>query len=156
MWDIMEILSQGKLQKDKPETHGVDENYPPLLHGGMIQYIGHSQTQWNLRLRCKPLFQRLWRNEEVKTSFDGLCFMNGKRKYEARLDNAFLHCDQSPMKNYLWSYQGIMTLTDSGEDEGGYVCVPRSHLFHQKYFQDRGLTKHKRDWYKVPEVEKVK
>lgn len=60
------------------------------------------------------------------------------------------------MKNYLWSYQGIMTLTDSGENQGGYVCVPRSHLFHQKYFQERGLLKHKRDWYKVPEEEKLK
>ena len=110
----MEILSGKKLSKNDPETHGKDENYPPLLHGGMIQYVGHSQIQWDLRKRCKPIYQKIWNNDDLKTSFDGLCFMNGARKYEKRPNNAFLHCDQSPLKNYLWSYQGIMTLTDSG------------------------------------------
>ena len=102
------------MKKDKKSTHSKDENYPPLLHGGMIQYIGHSQVQWDLRKRCKPIFQRLWNNPDLKTSFDGLCFMNGARKFDKRPDNAFLHTDQSPMKNRVWSYQGIMTLTDSG------------------------------------------
>lgn len=77
--------------------------------------------------------------------------MNGARKYEKRQNNAFLHTDQSPLKNYVWSYQGIMTLTDSGENQGGFVCVPQSHKFHHKYFEDRGLLQHKSDWYKVPE-----
>ena len=36
------------------------------------------------------------------------------------------------------------------------MCVPRSHLHHQKYFRDRNLLKHKRDWYKFPEEEKIK
>ena len=80
----------------------------------MSQYIGHSQVQWDLRVRCRPIFEKLWGSQELKTSFDGLCFMNGVRKYEERPDNAFLHSDQSPSKNCLWSYQGIMTLTDSG------------------------------------------
>lgn len=92
----------------------------------------------------------------MKTSFDGFCFMNGARKYEKRANNAFLHCDQSPLKNYLSSYQGIMTLTDSKEDQGGFVCVPQSHNFHHKYFQEKGISQHKKDWYKVPEEEKVK
>lgn len=113
-WKIMETLSDGKIQKDKPKTHKLDENYPPMLHGGMIQYVGHSQTQWNLRLRCKSIFQKLWQSENLKTSFDGFCFMNGVRRYEQRPQNAFLHTDQSPKRDYLWSYQGIMTLTDSG------------------------------------------
>lgn len=39
--------------------------------------------------------------------------MNGYRNYKNRELNSFLHVDQSPMKNYLWSYQGVMTLTDS-------------------------------------------
>jgi ectoine hydroxylase-related dioxygenase (phytanoyl-CoA dioxygenase family) len=49
-----------------------------------------------------------------------------------------------------------MTLTDSKDDQGGFVCVPQSHNYHQKYFQDKGISKHKSDWYKFPEEEKVK
>lgn len=109
----MEILSEGKLDRNNKETYGVNEYYPPVLHGGMIQYVGHSPAQWDLRQKCKPIFQNIWETEDLKTSFDGFCFMNGARKYEKRANNAFLHCDQSPEKNFLWSVQGIMTLTDS-------------------------------------------
>lgn len=122
----------------------------------MIQYIGHSQLQWDLRKRCKPIFERIWNNPDLKTSFDGLCFMHGAQKFEKNPHNAFLHTDQSPLKNYLWSYQGIMTLTDAGEDQGGFVCVPKTHLYHHKFFQDKGLMKHKRDWYKFAHEDKLK
>lgn len=61
--------------------------------------------------------------------------MNGIRKYEKKPHNASLHCDQQPQKKGLWSYQGIMTLTDAGEDQGGFVCVPKSHKHYQKYFE---------------------
>lgn len=124
----------GKLKKLKRSTHSNDENYPPLLHGGMIKYIGHSQIQWDLRKRCKPIFEKIWDSSDLKTSYDGLCFMHGGRKFEKRPHNAFLHTDQSPMRNKLWSYQGIMTLTDSGENQGGFVCVPKSNHYHKKYF----------------------
>ena len=52
----MEKLSRGKLDKNNPETHSLGKNYPFVLHGGMIQYIGHSQMQWDLRKMCKPIF----------------------------------------------------------------------------------------------------
>ena len=142
-WGIMEKLSEGRLKKDDISTHTLSKNYPPNLHGGMIQYIGHSQPQWELRKLCKPIFQTLWNAEKVKTSFDGFCFMNGRRNYRKDEMNSFLHVDQSPTKDFLWSYQGVMTLTDSGEDQGGFVVVPKSHLYHQKYFREKGLRNHK-------------
>ena len=49
-----------------------------------------------------------------------------------------------------------MTLTDSGENQGGFVCVPRSHLYHHKFFQEKGLMKRKHNWYKVAEEDKLK
>lgn len=97
----------------------------------MIQYIGHSQIQWDMRKRCKPIFEKLWKTNDLKTSFDGFCFMNGVRNYKPREDNSFMHCDQAPCKNYLWSYQGLVSLTDSGPDAGGFVVVPRSHRYHR-------------------------
>ena len=113
---MMETLSDGTLDRNKPETHVLGKNYPPVLHGGMIQYIGHSRPQWDLRKRAKPLFATLWGTDELKSSFDGLCFMNGERNYQKRPINSFLHCDQSPLKKPIWSYQGIQALTDQGDD----------------------------------------
>ena len=152
----MEKLSEGKLDRDDVATQIPSKNYPPVLHGGMIQYIGHSQPQWELRKLCKPLFQTLWKTDNVKTSFDGFCFMNGNRNYKKVENNSFLHSDQSPTKNFIWSYQGIMSLTDSEENGGGYVCVPKSHLYHHQYFKSKGLLNQKENWYIVPEEDKVK
>lgn len=42
----MQKLARGKLNKNDLTTHSDQNNYPPLLHGGMLQYIGHSKPQW--------------------------------------------------------------------------------------------------------------
>ena len=52
----METLSEGKLDRSDPKTQTLAKNYPVVLHGGMIQYIAHSQSQWELRTLCKPIF----------------------------------------------------------------------------------------------------
>jgi ectoine hydroxylase-related dioxygenase (phytanoyl-CoA dioxygenase family) len=155
-WDIMEVLADGTLDKKDPATHSLGKNYPPVLHGGMIQYIGHSQPQWALRKKAVPLFEKLWKTKDLKSSFDGFCFMNGARNYQKRAINSFLHCDQAPVHLDVWSYQGVQTLTDSGEDEGGFVCVPKSNLYHQQYFKEKGMEKVKQNWYLIPEEDKEK
>lgn len=55
-WDIMEILADGTLDRKDKETQILSKNYPPVLHGGMIQYVGHSQIQWDLRKKTRPIF----------------------------------------------------------------------------------------------------
>ena len=112
----METLADGTLDRNDPKTQVLSKNYPPVLHGGMIQYIGHSRPQWELRKKAIPLFQTLWKTNNLKSSFDGFCFMNGVRDYQPRPINSFLHCDQAPVHRGVWSYQGVLTLTNSGKD----------------------------------------
>lgn len=81
--------------------------------------------------------------------------MNGMRNYKKVENNSFLHSDQSPTKNFVWSYQGIMALTDDDSDGGGFVVVPKSHLYHRKYFQQKGLLNRKDNWYVFPEEDKI-
>ena len=116
----------------------------------MIQYVAHSQTQWDLRKLARPIFEIVWKTKDLKSSYDGFCFMNGKRNYQARANDAFLHTDQSPTKNHLWSYQGVQTLTDSGENQGGFVCVPDSHTYHHEYFSSKKLLDYTDNWYLLP------
>jgi hypothetical protein len=49
----MEFLSAGKLKRNDVKTQVLGKNYPSVLHGGMIQYIGHSKPQWELRVLAK-------------------------------------------------------------------------------------------------------
>jgi hypothetical protein len=77
----MELLADGTLNRKDPQTQVLSKNYPPVLHGGMIQYVGHSKSQWELRQLSRPLFEKLWNTKNLKSSFDGFCFMNGRRNY---------------------------------------------------------------------------
>jgi hypothetical protein len=147
-------LAEHRVNRKDPTTQVLSKNYPPVLHGGMIQYVAHSKTQWDLRKRAKPIFERLWKTNKLKSSFDGFCFMNGMRNYQKAPLNSFLHCDQSPTKDKIWSYQGVATLTDSGNDEGGFVVIPKSNHYHRQFFIDKGLGDYKKNWYLLSEEDK--
>ena len=162
LWKAVEILSEGKVSFEDKSTWEKAKNYPFMLHGGMVQYIGHAQFQWDLRERCSELFAKLWNVDKTKlaSSFDGFCLMNGTRKYLKKQINSFLHSDQSPLKDKLWSYQGAMCLTDNNDDKsGGFVCVPKSNLCHQKFFTENFNIKDKKfkeDWYLFSDDVKTK
>jgi hypothetical protein len=129
-----------------------------MLHGGIIQYMGHSQFQWDLRKEASSRFSTLWNVDqyELATSFDGFRFMSGERKYQKKPMNSFLHKDQSPF-NTIWSYQGLVNLIDSDSQSGGFVCVPKTHLIHRKYFEENHNLSDKRfkeNWYLFTDKEK--
>jgi ectoine hydroxylase-related dioxygenase (phytanoyl-CoA dioxygenase family) len=161
MLSVIQILSKGKFKKDDKNTWTKSANMPYMLHGGMIQYVGHSQFQWDLRAECSEIFAKVWETAktDLATSFDGFCFMSGEKSYKKKFDNSFLHTDQSPNKNALWSYQGLINLIDCGSSAGGFVCVPKSNLLHRKYFEDRYKLddpKFKGNWYLFTDEEKEK
>ena len=59
-WLMIEKLSGGKIHRNDVESQKDVDNYYPMSRGGMISYIGHSQIQWDLRKRCRPIFEELW------------------------------------------------------------------------------------------------
>lgn len=93
--------------------------------------------------------------DTLASSFDGLCMMHGARNYRREGDLlSFLHTDQSPRRHGEWSIQGLVTLSDSGPDDGGLVVVPKSHLEHQSFFDGHMCQDQKDDWYKFDSDEK--
>lgn len=156
LWAIVEGLSGERLRRADPATVRRSASWPFMLHGGMIQYLGHSRLQWELRERCAPLFARLYGVDvgELASSFDGVCLMAGARRYEPRDLLSFVHTDQSPRRAGRWSVQGLVNLVDSGADAGGLVVVPGSHLAHAGFFAARGLRPAD-DWYRFSADEKA-
>lgn len=130
LWTIVEKLSCGKIIRNDIESQRDEENYYPMNRGGMISYIGHSQVQWDLRKRCRPIFEELWECKKVKSSFDAMCFMNGNLPMSPKPLTDFLHADQGGLRDKFWCYQGLVCLTANGPDEGGFIAVPDSHLIH--------------------------
>lgn len=148
--DIIKQLSLGKLDNDWRTA----ANYPPNLHGGMIQYIGFSKPQNELRYRCADIFKNIWKTDSVVTSFDGFCYMNGKRNYQKTPIDAFLHCDQHMSDYQLKTWQGLINLTTNDSvEKGGFVCIPKSHLITDFPFP---IREHKDQWYLFTDEEKMK
>lgn len=145
-----------KLSLEDDSTWTKEENYPFLLHGGMVQYIGHTKFQWDLREEVSKVFSKAWDVEptELATSLDGFCYMDGRRGFQpiSIIDTA--HSDQAPVRNGLWSYQGIVNLCDCGPEDGGFVAIPDTHKIHQEFFKKIGQEKHPWDWYKFTDEEK--
>lgn len=149
IWDIFESL--GSVKRDDPKTWVTAKMWPPMLHGGMIQYIGHAPVQWTLREQCAPVFAQYYNIpvHDLATSFDGMCLMTGQRRYRRRGDLiSFLHTDQSPRRKGEWSIQGLINLADAGPEDGGLVVVPGSHREHEAFFNGHPRQDQKGDWYK--------
>jgi len=142
--------------QDDEESWTKEHNYPHMLHGGMIQYVGHAKFQWELREKVAPIFAKIWQCEaqDLATSFDGFCFMNGKRGFKEQEPLSFVHSDQSPLRDCLWSVQGLVNLNDCGEDDGGLVIIPESHKAHQQIFKKFGKEGTESDWYRFTNKEK--
>ena len=89
-----------ELKLDDPETWKWAKNYPFQSHGGIIEYVGHAKFQWDLRELVAPIFAKIWDCNELKlaTSFDGFCYMDGRRKYRKADPLSFVHSDQALLR----------------------------------------------------------
>jgi len=161
--DSQRVIQEMKecLQKFSPnltdeKSFADSKNYPFMLHGGMVQYVGHSKFQWEMREKVAPIFAKVWDCEvtDLASSFDGFCFMDGRRDYRPQLPLSFVHSDQSPKRDYLWSVQGLVNLNDCGEKDGGLVLIPESHKIHQEIFRKFNRQHIEMDWYKFSTEEK--
>lgn len=151
-WTIVEKLSCGQIDRKDIKSQQDEENYYPMSRGGMISYIGHSQVQWDLRKRCRPIFEEVWETKQVKSSFDAMCFMNGNLKMDEEPLTDFLHADQGSLRNTFWCYQGLVCLTNNGPDEGGFVVVADSHLIHAEH--TIRSNQRSRSWYSCTKEDK--
>jgi ectoine hydroxylase-related dioxygenase (phytanoyl-CoA dioxygenase family) len=154
--DMKECIKKFAPNLKDEKSWSQEKNYPHMLNGGMVQYVGHAKFQWDLREKVAPIFAKIWGCEttDLATSFDGFCFMHGKRKFKASHPLNTVHSDQSPLRDLLWSVQGLVNLNDCGENDGGLVVVPESHKVHQEIFKKFGREGHESDWYKFTPEEK--
>jgi hypothetical protein len=89
--------------------------------------MGNNQALWNNRQapRFHEIFSELWGSEKLWVVLDRANFnppVNEQWQHEG-----FLHWDMNPTKPPEPMYQGVLYLTDTSADMGGFQCVPGSH-----------------------------
>lgn len=112
---------------------------------------GQTQVMWDLRqdLRIVDVFAQVWNTNDLIVSMDGLSFMcppeirEGYIEPWPHVDQAILqrqdkvaHCNNPPigfvseslLKTQPYTIQGQFLFEDSFDGDGGFYCIPKSHL----------------------------
>jgi len=111
---------------------------------GILKYhaIGHQRHAWLCRINSKVQdpFRQLWNTNDLVVSFDGSCYIP---KDCAKKDRIWTHTDQASNKKGVHCYQGFVALTSNKQRT--LVVYEGSHLLHESYFEDNGISNGK-DW----------
>ncbi|MBM3213975.1 hypothetical protein FJZ36_03555 [Candidatus Poribacteria bacterium] len=104
---------------------------PPHKPGaGMVEFYQH-QALWDNRQspRVHGAFADIWRTDKLWVSFDRVNMKPPRRPDKPEWDNkGFVHWDadtsQLPLR---FGVQGVLCLTDTAANQGGFQCVPGMH-----------------------------
>ena len=105
--------------------------------------VGHQRYAWLIRTHPKvqEVFKKLWKTDELITSFDGSCYMPIEL---SKIDGLWTHTDQAPKSPKLECYQSFVALTDNKERT--LVVYEGSHKLHQPYFTEKDMLKESKNW----------
>jgi hypothetical protein len=153
-------LLRDLLTKLNPNIHLSDhttwtnKEMPGDYSTGIVTHYGVPQSDFAWYLRTHPQTQQAFANlykihrDELCTSLDGINLQFNYRNHKRN----WLHRDQVPWVEggNLPSYQGIYSRYPSGDQDGGFICVPNSHNSEIPY-----NPKIKTHWAKIAESDPV-
>ena len=113
-----------------PNDH--DGWYRRPLEPGRCVELYHTQSMWNNRQhpRIHEAFAQLWGNAHLWCSIDRVSFKPPAHPAHPDWDvEGFLHWDLGDMAHLpiQFGLQGVLCLTDTAADQGGFHCVPGGH-----------------------------
>ncbi len=187
-WTILNKASNGRLSRphcaEDLEDFKVTGNWPRNIHG-IIEHGSFSHLPFMHEIRRNPRVQlpyALFYGEGSKftSSVDRMNYQPvlewmsrrslKKAANQANIglvdEAAWIHKDQSAMKQGLHCIQGLVTLEDCDQDgDASLELIPGSHLLHDQFeeytseeFKDYSfdppkvdMQKKKMDWYKFPD-----
>lgn len=103
---------------------------PPLRPGGMVELYQH-QALWNNRQhpRMYQVFREILGTDRLWVSFDRVSMKPPSHPAHPEYDHTgFIHWDVDPTQTPVpFGVQGVLCLTDTSADQGGFQCVPGIH-----------------------------
>jgi len=111
--------------KHKPFTR--DNRCSPISAGGMVEMYQH-QAIWDNRQHRKvyQAFAEIWGEEKLWVSLDRANMKPPAREDKPDWNNrGMIHWDLATSQQPIqFGVQGVLYLTDTAEDQGGFQCVP--------------------------------
>ena len=109
-----------------------DDWYRPPLHPGGNVELYHTRSMWNNRQhpRIHEAFAELWGTAKLQCSIDRVGFkVPAHPAHPGWADGLCLHWDYYDVEHLPMPFglQGVLCLTDTAADQGGFHCVPGGH-----------------------------
>ncbi len=115
---------------------GMDRDSPddwyrePMPRGGMIELYQH-QSLWDVRQHPKlhKIFSEIYGTEKLHVTLDRVGFKTPKHPDHPEYEHkGFTHWDVDTYKLPVpFGVQGVLCLTDTAADMGGFTCAPGFH-----------------------------
>jgi ectoine hydroxylase-related dioxygenase (phytanoyl-CoA dioxygenase family) len=130
IWEFLQIDPEDREQWYKYKPYTRDDKCSPISSAGMVEIYQH-QALWDNRQYPKihQAFAEIWGDEKLWVSLD-----RANMKPPAREDRpewcskGMIHWDTDTSKQPIpFGVQGVLYLTDTAEDQGGFQCVPGFH-----------------------------
>src|ERR1051326_1258053 len=135
------------------EFLGMDRNNPedwyrpPLKPGGMIEIYQH-QALWNNRQspRLHQAFSEIWGTEKLWVTIDRANMKPPRHPEHPDYDHkGFIHWDADTTRcPQPFGVQGVLYLSDTSEDQGGFRCVPGMHRGLEEWVKPQPPDRHPR------------
>ena len=134
---VVKVLTEDKVRTASKLFYDWNKTIPKQdTFYGMIKE-GHQKHSWFIKTDpdVQAVFKKLWNTDDLVTGFDGCCWI--PKEFNA-IDTCWTHTDQAAAKKGLHCFQGFVSLTSN--TERSFVAYEGSHLLHETYMKDRGLT----------------
>ena len=130
IWAFLEMDPDDEEQWYKYKPYTREDPCSPISPAGMVEIYQH-QALWDNRQypRVHQSFTDIWGDEKLWVSLD-----RANMKPPARADRpewcheGMIHWDVDTAQQPIpFGVQGVLYLTDTAEDQGGFQCVPGFH-----------------------------
>ena len=124
--------------------------------------VGFMDASWRVRLASKVVFDALWGTKKLLSSIDAVAIGPPPEEGSSRFadpKDLWLHVDQRAARKGVHALQGAVNLETCDEDDWVYVAVPKSHRYHEQFFQKypdalkRNQSSDEPDFYRLSEEE---
>lgn len=122
--------------------------YPPQHRvGGMVEFY-QDQTLWDNRQypRIHQAFSEIWGNEKLWVSMDRANMKPPQHPNHPEYDHeGFIHWDLDSTQNPIpFAVQGVLYLSDTDENQGGFQCVPGFHALFPEWLKTQPIDREPR------------
>ena len=138
IWDFLQIAPDNREAWYKYKPYTREDPCSPISAAGMVEIYQH-QALWDNRQYPKVhrAFAEIWGDEKLWVSLD-----RANMKPPARPDRpewcneGMIHWDADTSKLPVpFGVQGVLYLTDTAADQGGFQCVPGFHRIFDQWVE---------------------